>query len=191
MKHFKLIDIVLVVLILLLCGATMVLTLENNSLKTKINTPTFPETEPSVISSTALPIRVINLENEVDSLSFDYQTVPTILFIFTTTCPHCEESFTAWESSSAVLDSSECNIIGISLDDLEPTKLLMQRKEIPFKIVLNADTTLLSNYLIGGVPQTIVISPRGIITHVWRGRFDLMMISGLVNAIRDSLNNNI
>ncbi len=186
MIPIKLVDVVLITLILLSCCATIFLALENTSLKAELNGTTPLETDTSVISSNALPIRIKSLANEVDSLSFDHQTVPTILFIFTTTCPHCEESFTAWKSSSTILDSVECNIVGISLDDIGPTKLLKEHQAIPFTIVLNADTSLMSNYKIGGVPQTVVVSPLGIITHVWRGRFDVTMIPGLVTAIRDS-----
>ena len=187
MKQSSLFGTVLIVLVLILCVITIMLAIENQGLKDKSDAKVYAEEEQvSVINSAASPIIIRNFENVEKELSFDNQQVPTILFVFTTTCSHCEHSVISWKSIAVILDSSDCRIVGLSLDAVDATRNYVVTNDVRFNVVSLADSSMKESYHIRNVPQTFIISDGGIITHVWSGRFDLKQIEDVVNVIRKS-----
>ena len=187
MNRKRWLDIGLVTLVLLLCTVTIVLTLENRSLKNTINDLTSPlQPTNDIVGRDATPIRILNLNNQIDEIIFTNTKIPILLFVFNTSCPHCEHTLLIWNSVVNNLDSGVCNVAGLSLDDVEKTRSYMLQKNIAFNVASIHDSTFSSNYGIGGIPQTILVSQQGKVKQIWSGKLQISHISNILDAINDS-----
>ena len=109
-----------------------------------------------------------------------------LLFIFSTTCLHCEKTLPLWNEIVAKNTNDNCNIIGVSPDPIEETVKFASEKNLTFYIgSATKDTSFSRKYKIPGVPETILLSSNGTVEKTWAGELtpeQAIEIQSLMNA---------
>ena len=93
----------------------------------------------------------------------------TLLFILSTTCPHCDNNLPSWNLITTRNPNDINTVIGISTQSLTLTKNYYENRDIGFPLVVAADTSFSTKFKIQGVPMTILVNPGGSIGNVWMG----------------------
>jgi peroxiredoxin len=168
-----------IVVITLLTIDVVVLSVKNQELKDFIREITsFEPPEPLELGTHVESIPVTLLDGRNDTISYDHSNSQYLLFIFSTTCPHCEANIPRWRSVKDKSDGN-CFVIAISLHNVERTTEFVMKMDIPFYTVSVNDSTFYQRYKISGVPVTILISGDATVEGLWKGELD----DGQVNEI--------
>ena len=116
------------------------------------------------------PIVVQTLDGKISEISYTNPTKKYLLFVLSTTCPHCEKALISWRTISQSNTAGKCDIIGVSLHNLDATRKYLATKDVGFYTVSAAsDTSFSRKYRITGVPETILIKGNGSVEKVWIG----------------------
>lgn len=184
MNRIKWLDRGLVVLVVILSTTTYILTRQNQSLKEKISSLVNPLSGAELPDEwQALPFIVRRLNDQIDTINIAKQHTPTLFFVFNTSCPHCEHNLAIWNMIVHNLDPNICGALGLSTDGLDMTREYVKRNNVPFRVVTIIDSTFRSDYKLGGIPQTFLISHDGIVKSVWRGRLQTDDIERILEKI--------
>jgi peroxiredoxin len=114
------------------------------------------------------------------TLSGDFATVGEaegpdtrqVLFFFTTTCPYCRATLPIWaklSDSLTHLPGHSIQVIGISLDSLEPTRRYATEQALAYPVVTFPTAKLRRLYRAGTVPETVVLDRDGRVLHARLG----------------------
>ena len=113
------------------------------------------------------------------------QQPPTIVFLFTTTCPTCQQTLLAWNDFYAETAASNGGpqIVGLSLDPLQDTRdfVAAYGVEFPVEVVIDRrslDAQIRPVY----VPQTLVVDADGVVLNAWTGLFEGEIPDGVAAA---------
>lgn len=116
-------------------------------------------------------LKVMTISGEELFLEFDKSSIDTVLFIFSTECPYCEQSILKWNDLQKEFDD-KFNFIGISVDNITKTSLFILKTAPNFNIVIPLQTNFREDYKISGFPQTVVINKSGKVERYWLGLFN-------------------
>jgi len=158
-------------LVVFLAMDVVLLTLQNRELKLMLKAMTpIAQVEPLKPGEKASPIAVQTLDGKIDELSYSNPAKKYLLFVLSTTCPHCEKTLTNWKRITERNAAGNCDIIGVSLHNLIETRKYLATKDVGFYTVSAAsDTGFSRKYRIIGVPETILIKGGGSVEKVWVG----------------------
>lgn len=93
----------------------------------------------------------------------------TLLLVFTTSCPACQENIPSWVELWERYQR-DYEIVGVSVDEPEATVDYVARNLLPFPVVVPDDSEgFPRRYGIPGVPHTLWLSPEGRVREVWGG----------------------
>lgn len=157
--------IVLHIALLTLCGVTLVLAQQNRRFHKMMN----PEPPPIKTGYQATTIEVSTLDGSARTLAWPTSEQERLLFIFTTTCPACQENQSNWQALHQRM-GRDLEIIGVSLDPIETTASYRAELQFPFEImsVVNREA-FLDDFDIATVPFTLHIDADGVVRGAWRG----------------------
>lgn len=130
-----------------------------------------------------LPMDVQSLDGTLNELIFSNKLNPTLLFIFTTTCPYCSQNIPNWKRIYEQ-NKDKYEIIGIGADELDNVKEYANENKLPYKIFVPVDKDFRKKYKISGVPQTIIVDTNNRIKKLWLGKLnnsELLKISDKVD----------
>jgi len=100
---------------------------------------------------------LLDLENKEFSLS-DFKGKPTILFFWTTWCPHCRKELKQLNTTHAQFLKDGVELAAINVEEpVEKVQSFMQRYPFSYKVLLDKDATVARDYGILGVPTYIFI----------------------------------
>ena len=158
-------------LISLLTAEVVLLTLQNRDLKNKLKSTAFAaQVDPLAPGEKAVPFKIQTLDGATNELAFSDPAKKSLLFVLSTTCPHCEKTLANWKTITEKSLDDRCNIIGVSIHNLEETRKYLTNKKVGFYMVsAAADTGFSRKYKISGVPETILIDGNGSVEKVWLG----------------------
>jgi len=113
-------------------------------------------------------------------------TSSSLIFVFTTTCPFCEQSLPYWKKLSELAQSVQLSVFGISLDDKKRTLEYIADTSFVYASYIPGDTKhyQLKNH-IATVPQTIVRGHGGIIKAAWSGALNENTLAEVVKTISE------
>lgn len=96
-----------------------------------------------------------------------------VIFTFSPECPFCQRTQPIWEELAKGLQQRGVNVLWVSRDGVDLTRVYCERTQIPLSQVL-ADPPNRSFAQLGlrGVPDTIVIGQGGVVQKVWSGALD-------------------
>jgi peroxiredoxin len=173
----------------LLTVEIVVLITQNRELKAKLNGSS-DLVSPFEPGEKVDPFQVYLLSGAIQKIEYDSTQKRQLLFILSTTCPHCLKNLTAWNDITEKSKSNDINIMGISIDRYDQTKKYFEDKDVRFYLSALADSTFSQKYRISGVPVTMLIQGNGAVEKIWLGELSPSQsdeIIGLVKAPR-SLN---
>lgn len=114
------------------------------------------------------PFLFLTMDGSFSQFSYDDPSKKYLLFILSTSCPHCEQTLPIWNAITKV-SSNKVNILGISIHDYEKTRKFANEKNVEFNIV-SADTNFQRKYKVSGVPETLLVNGSGIVEKAWIGQ---------------------
>ena len=119
-------------------------------------------------------------------ISFSDSTRQYLFFVLSTSCPFCNNTLPLWNKLSMDLNSTNCNVIGISIHNLGQTIKYVESAEVRFYVV-SADSVFLTQFKIFSVPETILIKGDGTIKKIWRGELSKSNIEEIHKLIASTL----
>jgi peroxiredoxin len=171
---------------LALAGAVLVvvLALRVSALDDEVRRLRFERNLPQV-GDVAPPLHAALLDGDSIELGRPGGGRRQIWFVFNTTCSICRASLTGWKAVYAnVADDASAQVLGISLDSLEPTRRYVGEQDLPFPVALLDDPVGAALYRIPGVPLTMVLDDVGRILLVRSGLFPRVAAESLAAAVR-------
>ena len=176
-KNFPLYSVVLHTFLLLTTSTVAWLTLENRDLKLAM------QPKQQLVAGTevgAFPVQ--NLEGASETLSYDATSQDTLLLVFTSTCPACNENQPNWRTLYEQA-KDQYRIIGIGLEDAETLATYRQDKGLPFPVVLPEDyPAFAQDYKLAGVPTTIQVNSKGEVVEAWTGILSPETLANLTDS---------
>ena len=134
-----------------------------------------------------LPAR--QLDGTTTTLQFSRSRHETLLLVFTTTCPVCEENTASWISLYERFHK-DFDIVGIAVDDIEFTASYASRLGLPYRVVIPDDVASFpGKYNINAVPTTILVGKDGRVKQVRTGPLtdaDVSRLASTANHPEDS-----
>ena len=180
------------ILILLLASEVVLLIIQNRELKKALNSMTaISQVEPLKPGERVESVKIQTLDGSFTELQYTDPTKKYLLFVLSTTCPHCEKTLPVWQSF-AQNKSDNCSVLGLCIHNLDQTRKFLAAKNVGFYTAsVEQDTSFGRKYKIGGVPETILINGNGIVEKAWVGELNqdqVNEISALIGGTRPSLN---
>jgi peroxiredoxin len=125
------------------------------------------------------------LEGESNVLKYDDPASKNLLFVFSTTCPHCQKNIIAWNRIASRASTGKCNVFGISVHDASVTMAFVKRENIGFvTFSASQDSSFISGYKINAVPVTILLKGKGTVEKTWTGELQENDIHDIANMIQ-------
>ncbi len=151
--------------LILLLAISVVLVRQNHALREQLT----PRDSHIQVGQVVGPVEVANLDGEARVLAWDDAERDRLLLVFTTTCPACAQNQGVWQALHRQL-GDRLEVIGVSLDDPDLTRVYREAHELEFDVVTAADREgFLADYEISSVPLTLRISPDGRVRGAWSG----------------------
>lgn len=121
------------------------------------------------IGTAVPPIKVKSLDGRVDEISYRDLDRPTILYVFTPQCKWCARNLDNLKTLSNE-KAGQYRFVGISLSEGDLEKYASDNK-LQFPVYTGVSSDARQIYRMSSTPQTIVISPEGVILQNWIGAY--------------------
>ena len=169
-KKGRRIQILSVMVIATLSCLCVLLILQNKELKE--SRPSFPVPFVDLKPGDKIePVTLQSLGGTTINLRYQEPDQKYLIFIFSTTCPHCENNLPVWNHlANLVGNKPGSNIIGISSEPNEVLKAFVSNKKPDFNIYSAViDTSFVRKYGVNVVPETIILNGSGSVVKTWIG----------------------
>jgi peroxiredoxin len=177
-------ELAAVLLIILLSINLVLLTLQNREYEKILSRAGLSQADEIVRPGSQLEnIDIVTLEGHSATLSVSDENKRFLLFVLSTTCPHCLANLPRWDSISRTLSSSGLYIVGLSIHKPEETMEYVAEQGVSFYTVSVSDTAFLERYMIPGVPATLLLATGGIVEQVWIGELSEDQVSEVINHV--------
>lgn len=164
-EHFQKI---LIAIIVLMTAAIMYLLYENQRLTEIINDPKkyfrTVEAEKKVPS-----IRTQDIYGNNVSLRYSASEPHTFLFWFSPNCSSCEENLAYWNNLYLENNSKNIRFLGMCACNPVEARQLVEEYDLKFSVTCANDPFITETYHGKILPQTVFITPIGLIKKVWPG----------------------
>lgn len=161
-----------IVLMIGLLVEVVLLTNENRELKNSLRVNSQPPADALTPGDKLEAIKVRTLDGQAAEFTYSDSSKKYLIFVLSTTCPHCEKNLVAWNSLSRQFSPDSVMIFGVSLDGFSETQEYITAKDVRFFTASAADTSFGRKYKISGIPETMLVSGRGILEKVWIGELN-------------------
>ena len=119
--------------------------------------------------------KVYTLDGNASEVGYTDTTRKCLLFVLSTSCPHCEKTIASWRQIAESDTRNICNIFGVSLQPFDETKRYLESKNVGFYLV-SAETSFSRKYKVPGVPETILLQGNGIVQKTWLGELSTTQV---------------
>ena len=153
----------------LLAGICTLLVLQNRQLKSDASNESGSILEPGTKAETFHYRKLYGGE-----AIFEYtdSEVRYFFFVFTTTCPHCQNSLSeVQELVDLTIDEEDVKILGVSLDSPAQTRDYFVENKLRFPLI-SVDDDFVRKYRSFSVPMFILLKGDGIVENTWRGEMN-------------------
>jgi len=111
-------------------------------------------------------LEVTTLDGQPRTIDFSGRT--TVLYYFSPECGWCEKN---WLNVKALIAGTHNRVRFIGLSTTSQVEEYLAERRLGFEVYTGLDLETVRAYGFGGTPQTVVISPEGIVKHVWAGAY--------------------
>lgn len=118
------------------------------------------------VGTPAPPLEVTTLTGEPRTIDFNSQT--TVLYYFSPECGWCEKN---WLNVKALIAGTHDRVRFIGLSTTPDVADYMAERRLNFEVYTGLTLEAVRAYRFGGTPQTVVVSPDGVVRHVWAGAY--------------------
>jgi peroxiredoxin len=124
----------------------------------------------SLAAGQAVPaLDVKDLDGNRTVILYESAGKPTLIYVFSPTCPWCLKNEKSIKSLVAQV-SSRYNVIGLSL---KRNRLVDHVKlhQLPFPVYTPGSRRVMASYSLEGTPETILVSEKGVVLNSWAGAY--------------------
>jgi len=115
------------------------------------------------------PITAAGLNGKQETIAYSANGKPTVIYVFTPTCPWCERN-SGNINTLVALKGESFRFIGLSLDD-QGLPNYVESHHLTFPVYTNLKSESIEMLGLGSTPQTIVVSAEGRVIKNWVGAF--------------------
>jgi hypothetical protein len=133
------------------------------------------------------PVHALSVQNDSLKLTYSPDDPYTLLFLFSPSCEACDKNIGFWNSLARERQADWLRIVAFSSGSLAEAGEFLARNEFVVPTLAVTDESLLAPYKGDVVPQTVLISPVGVVLKSWPGSLDAGRQLEIVNML-DSLN---
>lgn len=160
-------SIVLIVLVIAMAIEILLLVKENRELRASLTARRGPF---QVLNPQERVPPLVGINQEGEEVRVEYPSQKqTVLFWFSTGCPSCEHNVEFWKQVYQKYQSSTLRFLGVTSADEEKTEELTSKFQFGFPVLIVSDYSLLDQYKVEVIPQTMLIDGNGMVRKVWPG----------------------
>jgi peroxiredoxin len=134
----------------------------------------------SALTARRGPLTILNPQEKVPSLvgnNLDGREIrveypsprQTVLFWFSTACPSCEHNVEFWKEVYQKHGSTSFRFFGATTAGEEKADEVADKFQFQFPVLIVSDYSLLDQYKVEVIPQTMLIDRNGVVQKVWPG----------------------
>ncbi|MFH0931823.1 MAG: TlpA disulfide reductase family protein [Candidatus Zixiibacteriota bacterium] len=160
-------SIVLIVIIMVMGVEIFLLVQENRKLREALSRPRGPfkvlgpaDKVPSLIG--------VNLKGEEFKVEYP-SSAKTVLLWFSPACPSCEENLAFWKEIYQRHNSEKLRFVGVTQAEKSKVEEFIKRFQLEFPVLMVSDLSLVDQYKVEVIPQTMLIDTNGVVQKVWPG----------------------
>jgi len=114
------------------------------------------------IADKEINFSLFDLEGSMITLSEFREENPAILLFWTTWCPFCIQELDYLTGIYGSLSSDNIRVLAINIQESESkVSRFLQRKPLPFKVVLDSEASAAYSHRLIGVPTYVLIDKKG------------------------------
>jgi peroxiredoxin len=162
-----------------------------------------------IVSNSALAIRNIELKNRIYKLieenvltkgdkvgtfiaykidgageSINYEKYSkSVIFIMKYGCENCKKNILIWNEIAKQFNSNEIRVIGVSVDERNITKKMIDEYKPKFEVAFNSTWEFNDNFKLFQTPVTVIIDRQGKILNIWKGLISMKLIPYLYQKL--------
>lgn len=92
-----------------------------------------------------------------------------LVFVFSPTCPFCEQNWPKWEQVIASLDPSRVRPAGVDVSSTATDNFISRHRMAAMPVFVKVDPAVRMSYRFQLTPQTILLDSAGKVEKVWTG----------------------
>jgi peroxiredoxin len=175
-------QVVGLLLIIALTVSTLLLAFENRKLKNQMESMV----QPRDVLKRGDTLAVIEVRTLEDSI---YQVVPRtdsagrLFVLLSTTCPACERSIPMLKDIVRHAQVNGFDVLFVSIHDRVKTVAFIEKHGLALPIYIAADSLSKAQLKANAVPQTLLVSPNGIVWNNWVGLIDSVKQIEIVDSL--------
>jgi peroxiredoxin len=160
-------SILLIVLVIAMGVEILLLVQENRQLRSALTERRGPFT---ILNPEEKVPPLVGIDQKGEEAKVEYPSLQqTVLFWFSAACPSCEHNVEFWRELYKKYDSEGFRFFGATTPGGEEKEELEQKFRLDFPVLTVSDYSLLDQYKVEVIPQTMLIDGRGVVLKVWPG----------------------
>jgi peroxiredoxin len=145
----------------------LLLVQENKKLR---NTLSRPRASFKILNPEEKVPPLIGIDQRDEEVKIDYpSSQKTVLFWFSPDCPSCEENLQFWKEVYQRHKSEKLRFVGVTQAKRNKIEEFIKRFQLEFPVLIISDLSLVDQYKVEVIPQTMLIDTNGIVQKVWPG----------------------
>jgi hypothetical protein len=117
------------------------------------------------------------------NVSFGPNQPSTILLVYSPACPTCEDNWSKWDEVIRKRDPHRVRVVAMDLANLTHADFFSAHKMQALTVMTDIDPKTVLSYRLRLTPQTILLSPTGVVKGSWIGVLDEKAIAMLSQPV--------
>ena len=160
-------SILLIVLVIAMGVEILLLVQENRQLRSALTERRGPFT---ILNPEEKVPPLVGIDQKGEEVKVEYPSPQlTVLFWFSAACPSCEHNVEFWRELHQEHGSGGFRFFGTTTPGEGKTEEFEKKFRLEFPVLTVSDYSLLDQYKVEVIPQTMLIDQRGVVLKVWPG----------------------
>ena len=160
-------SIALIVLVIAMAIEILLLVKENRQLRASLSARRGPF---QVLNPQETVPPLVGIDPKGEEVRLEYPSQKqTVLYWFSTGCPSCEHNVEFWKQVYQKYQSPTLRFLGVTSAGEEKAEEITEKFQFEFPVLIVSDYSLLDQYKVEVIPQTMLIDRNGMVRKVWPG----------------------
>ena len=160
-------SIALIVLVIAMAIEILLLVKENRQLRASLSARRGPF---QVLNPQETVPPLVGIDPKGEEVRLEYPSQKqTVLYWFSTGCPSCEHNVEFWKQVYQKYQSPTLRFLGVTSAGEEKAEEITEKFQFEFPVLIVSDYSLLDQYKVEVIPQTMLIDRSGMVRKVWPG----------------------
>jgi len=179
----KYLNVILIIIILILAVEVFYLVSQNRKLRAMI--ANMPQLTPLAEGDRVPLLKAQDIDGRLVTLNYGPTQPMTVLFWYSATCSYCADNFEFWNRLYLENDSDSLRFLGVCACSPDDARMLKEEYQLEFPVICVNEPYIISTYRGNVLPQTVLISPEGVINGAWPGSLTNEQIDEILTALAE------